>query len=414
MERNFTNENMEEFLRRNADDLRMRPSARVWKGISTHLNWRRRRRTGLIFGISLLLTTALGYYLVNESAKNFNNQVVNPNTKTERTVVMQQPFAIQNTNKQLTAAKRNPVNKINNFYKKNPVETQEFSFIQTLLQQNEETARYAFTPTIVDSYVDSYFDTELNAQNKSTAQQNFTIAGPLSIESVLNTYKQKIKKLGWQIYFTPTVSYRKLNNNYIENQIPNKPALGFELGVAAKYTVSKNAKLRAGLQFNVNRYEIKTFDSYGQLATIRLNDRNGVDYVRTITSYNNFSGYQSNWIQNFYFQVSTPVGLELKLKGDDKVQFGIASTLQPTYLIGDRAYVISSNYQNYAKMPDLVRRWNVNTSLETFVSYSTGHLKWQVGPQVRYQILSSYLKKYPVKENLFDFGLKVGVSFNRQ
>jgi hypothetical protein len=107
------------------------------------------------------------------------------------------------------------------------------------------------------------------------------------------------------------------------------------------------------------------------------------------------------------------VGVEFKVKGDDRVQCGVASTVQPTYLLGDKAYVISSDYKNYANMPDLVRRWNVNTSLETFVAYSTGHLNWQVGPQVRYQILSSYLKKYPVKENLFDFGLKVGISVNK-
>jgi hypothetical protein len=406
MERNFTNENMEEFLRQNADGLRMRPSAKVWKGISSHLKWRR-RRTGLILGTSLLLTTTLGYYLVNESAKNFNTQT-NSNTKTEKIVASQSP-AIHITNQQPIAVNNKPVKKVNKSYQGNLVETQEFSFTQTLLQRNEETIQNAFEPTIVDSY----FETELNTENKLTTRENFTIADPLSIESVLNSYKQKVKKLSWQTYFTPTVSYRKLSDNYIDNVAPHKPAFGFELGLAAKYPVSKNTKFRAGLQFNVNRYEIKTFDSYAQLATIRLSDRNGTDYVRTVTNYNNFSGYQSNWIKNFYLQVSVPVGIELKLKGDDKVQFGIASTLQPTYLLGDKAYVISSDYKNYAEMSKLVRHWNLNTNLETFVAYSTGHLKWQVGPQVRYQLLSSYVKKYPVKEHLFDFGLKVGISVNK-
>jgi hypothetical protein len=87
--------------------------------------------------------------------------------------------------------------------------------------------------------------------------------------------------------------------------------------------------------------------------------------------------------------------------------------VQPTYLLGDKAYLISSDYRNYIEEPNLVRRWNVNTSLETFVAYSTGRLNWQVGPQVRYQILSSYLKKYPVKEHLFDFGFKIGISANK-
>jgi hypothetical protein len=91
---------------------------------------------------------------------------------------------------------------------------------------------------------------------------------------------------------------------------------------------------------------------------------------------------------------------------------GVATTVQPTYVLGDRAYLITTDYKNYAEVPWLMRRWNVNTNLETFVAYSTGKLKWQVGPQVRYQLLSSFVNKYPVKENLFDFGLKVGISVN--
>ncbi|HTM94018.1 MAG TPA: hypothetical protein VL095_16465 [Flavisolibacter sp.] len=406
MERNFTDENMEEFLRRNTDSFQMRPSAKVWKGISAHLN-NRRRRMGWILGTSLLLTTALGYYFINESTKNSTNSTTNSNLKTETSVTSKTSPA-PTVNKDLLAA--NFPAKKKTKISKGSEQNEEFTFTQTLLQRNEASVQNSFTPTIVDSY----FEENLTAENKLIRSEELTAVDPLSIESVLNSYKPKAKKFGWQIYLTPTVSYRKLNDNHIEDIVPHKPAFGFELGVAAKYRVASNAKLRAGLQFNVNRYEIKTFDSYAQVATIRLSDRNGTDYVRSVTNYNNFSGYKSNWLQNFYFQVSAPVGVELKLRGDDKVQLGIASTIQPTYLLGDKAYVISTDYKNYTEMPNLVRRWNINTNFETFVAYSTGHLNWQVGPQVRYQILSSYLKKYPVKENLFDFGLKVGLSFGKE
>jgi hypothetical protein len=407
MEKNFTNENMEEFLRRNADGLRMQPPERVWKGIATHLN-NRRRGIGWILGISLLLTTALGYYFINEAAKTSHNSTANSNTKTEKLVSNKTSSSAPVTNTDLIAANNFPEKK-NKQIAKGSIQNQEFTFTQTLLQRNEESIQNTFTPTIVDSY----FEDNLSPESELINSKEITVADPLSIESVLNSYKPKRKKFGLQTYFTPTVSYRKLNDNHIEDIVSHKPAFGFELGVAAKYRLTSNVKLKAGLQFNVNRYEIKTFDSYAQLATIRLSDRNGVDYVSAFTNYNNFTGYKSNWLQNFYFQVSAPVGIELKLKGDDKVHFGIASTIQPTYLLGDRAYVISTDYKNYAEMPDLVRRWNINTNFETFVAYSTGHLNWQVGPQVRYQILSSYLKKYPVKENLFDFGLKVGLSFSK-
>lgn len=391
----------------------MRPSAKVWKGISAHLN-RRRRRFGFLLGTSLLLTATLGYYLEKGTPDHY--QTVQPGRHAENKVTINGSAApeqgilplVANTTPQKktkTMAVLSPTRDVS-------LEEQSLRLPERTFFLNETATENSFTPTIVDSYKEPGGQSAGAANDPAPAYDN-TATSPQSIESVLNTYKRPARKLRWQTYFTPTVSYRKLNDNYIDNVAPHKPAFGFEMGMAAKYAVSKKASLRGGLQFNVNRYDIKTFDSYAQMATIRLVDRNGVDFVSTLTNYNNYSGYKSNWLQNFYFQVSAPVGVELKIKGDDKMQFGVAGTVQPTYLLSDKTYLISTDYKNYAEMPELVRRWNVNTSLETFVAYSTGHLNWQVGPQVRYQILSSYLKKYPVKENLFDFGLKIGISINK-
>jgi hypothetical protein len=407
MEKNFTDENMEEFLRRNADGLFMRPSAKVWKGISSQLK-RRRQKIGIVLGTSLLLTTALGYYFVNESPGQTNITAANPGTRIEKTI--SHPASVTATpNHKLIAVNTTANRNLRNSFTA-ALKNEDFTFVQPLVQRNEEKQN-AFTPAIVD---DSFLGQPAAEPKKSATEQGAAI-DPLSVESVVNLYeKRPTKKLTWQGYFTPSVSYRTLSDGTIRNLgIAHKPAFGFQLGTTAKYAVSKNAKIRAGLQLNVNRYEIKTNDSYTQLATIRLIDRNGVDYVTRATNYNNFSGYKTNWLQNMYVQLSAPIGVEVKLSGNDKVEFGIASTLQPTYLLGDKAYLISTDYKNYVEMPGLVRHWNLNTSLETYVGYSTGHINWQVGPQVRYQLLSSYLKKYPVKENLFDFGLRVGMSFNK-
>jgi hypothetical protein len=174
----------------------------------------------------------------------------------------------------------------------------------------------------------------------------------------------------------------------------------------------RNLKLRGGLQFNINRYDIKAYAFNGEVATIDLNGGNGNSSISTWTNYRNYAGYKSNWLKNYYFSVSAPIGIELKLLGNNKTNFGIAGTLQPTYILKDRAYLISTDYKNYAEVPRLVRHVNLNTSFETFVNYTNGKTKWQIGPQVRYQILSSFHNKYPVKENLFDFGVKVGVTLN--
>jgi hypothetical protein len=41
----------------------------------------------------------------------------------------------------------------------------------------------------------------------------------------------------------------------------------------------------------------------------------------------------------------------------------------------------------------LYRKWNVNTGAEAFLGINTGSVKWVVGPQFRYQLLSSYKDK---------------------
>lgn len=426
MERNFTNENFERFLRQNADGLRMRPTEKVWKEISAHLTKSRRRFT-IILSALLLISSGLAY------------EWYSPTVVKHNTVNSNQPGQNVISKDQTVTASINLKRSIPFISHAQKSEQSYNAFFQKQLAELKpevvnHTSAVATSSEFVTEPVDSYPTSELNKSNKSesTLHTNNRNITPLSIESVVNSFKgQQKKKINWEIYFTPTVSYRKLSDNKsfsntsfsnlssypqlnnVNSAVTHKPDFGFEVGLTGKYPVSANLKLRAGIQFNINRYDIKVFNAPNQLATIRLNNRFAPDSLNAITTYSNLSGYHTDWLQNFYFQISAPVGLEFKVRGDDKMQFGIATTLQPTYLLGDRVYMLSTDYKNYAQIPWLVRRWNINSSLETFVSYSTGHLKWQVGPQFRYQLLSSFIDKYPVKENLYNFGLKVGISLNQ-
>ncbi len=452
MERNLQNENFEDFLKQNAEGLRMLPSDSVWKGISSHFR-RQRRKGGLLIGLGLLLTATGGYFLANEG-----NEMLEPGSVAATPVIRMDKSGKTGTETGTETGREREVSDLESNV--------------TVLTRNESLSFQPFIPRIKNSTALSstqipeetnniLAEEETPVSEKAVANEDVfrgtviddtyplttppktvsetlrsDVIDPMTIESVLNSFTpRKRKKLESQVYFTPTVSYRKLSENKayiktvspanipstqqnlydINNFVTHKPDFGFELGLAAKYPLTRHIKLRAGVQFNVNRYDIKIFNSSTQLATIRLNNRNGMDSVNRVTNYSNTpTGYKANWLENFYFQISAPVGVEFKIKGDQKVEFGIASTVQPTYVLGDRAYLISTDYKNYAEVPWLIRRWNVNTSLETFVAYSTGKLHWQVGPQVRYQLLSSFVRKYPVKENLFDFGLKVGLGLNRQ
>ena len=256
---------------------------------------------------------------------------------------------------------------------------------------------------------------------------------PFSIESVINSYKHiaKRKRTSLEFYLTPTISYRSLRENKpfinaarnatsgvaasyassdINNVVTHKPDLGLQMGFTIGYPLSRKVKIIGGLQFNVSKYDIRAYSYPSEVVTIALsNTAGGTNTVSTVTNYRNAGGSKVNWLRNLYISASAPIGLELKLLGNRKAYMGISGTVQPTYITSNRSYLLSTDYKNYAEVPSLIRKWNVNTGFEIFAGYSTGKLKWRVGPQVRYQTMSSFQKKYPVQEHLFDFGLKMGI-----
>jgi hypothetical protein len=474
MESNFNNREFEQYVKSNADQYRMIPSEKVWKGISNTLHTRRRRYG---FGLTLLLlltavsvTWVMVIYPVSKKQDISSAQKVKPSDKiqTVNTGLVSTPEVSNNINNILSFNKftkqddapatdkpfKEPAdnnnetdpafwqiadNKIND-----PVLVLKTDkFLEIITEKTEVSkpvadAIYSISETTDIPATDKKVLAENPAEpSESKAAKSNSNSYPLSIESVVNTYSAKkiSKKLIWQVYIAPTVSYRKLsvNKSYdgiaspfstanypfassrdVNSEVVHKPDLGLELGVSTKYPLTKNLKLSGGLQFNINRYDIKAFASSGEQATINLNGGNGTNSVTAWTNYRNYNGYKSDWLKNFYFSVSAPIGAELRLFGNDKTNLSIAGAIQPTYILKDRAFLISTDYKNYVELPRLIRHLNVNTSFETFVSYTArnNRTRWQIGPQVRYQVLSSFQNKYPVKENLFDFGLKVGVTLN--
>lgn len=469
MQRNLNDKDFEQFLKQNADQYRMYPSEKVWKGIHSSIHTRR-TWYGLGFVLLILASVVVTWVMVSTPAEkqqtdNSINSSPATNTKENQPItenktevhefigstssIQDNKFPGPTIAKNTLIADQNPLileeiadqtpnTKINS----NTVLRNDHSISvapeEIVSIQKQNTVPVFQYYNIIDQATDNEYDpTQLKVNptigisNRETERDIY----PMTIESVLNSYKhsKKYKKLSWQIAFTPTISYRRLSENksflhnvsfasgnysyaYLYNVnsvVTHKPDMGFEFGLIAGYPLTKNMKIRAGMQFNINRYGIKAFSYTNEVATIALNSNRGKDSLNEVAQYRNFNGYNSNWLQNLYFSVSAPIGIEYNFAGNNKTQFGIAGTIQPTYIISDKAYLISTDYKNYVEVPWLVRRWNMNTGLEMFVNYSTGKMRWQVGPQVRYQLLSSFQNKYPVKENLFDFGLKVGIMLNK-
>ena len=260
---------------------------------------------------------------------------------------------------------------------------------------------------------------------------------PLSIESVTNSYQRQkhSPRFHWQFHFTPTVSYRSLKEDQkfiaqarmnlsaaplaatteLSNVINHRPDLGMQLGLLGTYPLGKRLDLIAGLQFNVSKYDIKAFNYPTEVATIALvNAWGGPTAVTTVTSFRS-NGFMSkaSWLRNYYYSLSAPVGLEWRILGKKQNHWGFSTTVQPTYMVGNRSYIISMDYQNYAEVPYLINKWNLNVGLETYAKFSVGNTDFRVGPQVRYQLFSSFKKGYPVSEHLYDFGVKLGIMLGK-
>ncbi|MDQ6610298.1 MAG: hypothetical protein M3Y85_10815, partial [Bacteroidota bacterium] len=371
MKTEFTNENFEHFLRQSADNFRMKTPEKIWQNLSKELSKRRRR---FIIGLStfLLVTTAIGYLAITNVTAPVTSQQHNlQKTTATNKILGDAPPAVNGYNKHEKASSSTQT-KRNKQKPANIVVASHFASISTpsiarpaqqvsKLELGEPITENDFEPTVVDSYTE--FDKREPADKMQIKQQGFFANEnmPLSVESIINSYKVKANRarLQTEFYFTPTISYRKLSENKsylrtisqsgstitspalytnVNSNVTHKPDVGFELGLTTKYSLSNRVKLRSGIQFNVNRYDIKAFSSSFSVATITLNNRFRIDSLNTISNYSNVNGYRSDWLKNLSFQVSAPVGIELTLGKKDKVQFGIATTVQPTYVLGDRSF----------------------------------------------------------------------------
>ena len=477
MERQFNREDFERLLRDNANQYRMYPSEKVWKGIYSTLHTRR-RWYGLSALLLLLFTvTAVTYTVLHNNERSItgiSNSIASasdilanrqynadqltdqadqfPATPGKNTLGNRQPVFNPETDiKPLIASHLRLNAVVFNQTTTDATQTQSSINANVLVTKpstvphlnmdvqtpSDASANAPKEQTIIDIKKD---DSKIEADTKTEEAEQKPIQDVQAEISALASQQAPIQvkgrssKLTAQVYFTPTVSYRKLSENkaytraasslnpsyqytqYIDvNSVVNhKPAMGLELGIEGRYAITDRIAVKIGAQFNINRYDIRAYFHPTEFATIALNSGTGPDSLMTLSNYRNFNGAAPNWLENFYFTASVPLGADFIIFDNKKIQWGVSGSVQPSYVLGDRAYLISKDYKNYAKVKNLMRKMNISTDFETFISYSTGRMRWQVGPQIRYQHLSSFVNEYPVKENLFDIGLKVGATINKR
>ena len=224
-------------------------------------------------------------------------------------------------------------------------------------------------------------------------------------------------KLGWQIYITPSIVYRTLKNTMpneldINNSIIQKPSLGLEIGGGIISTIFKGVKVKTGLQLNFTRYNAEAYENSHPVATsITVHTTSGQSFQESrSTPYSNIDGISPVKLHNETFQISIPMGMDVKLVQFNNLQWSIGATIQPSYIIGGKSYLISSDKRNYIKETSLLNKWNLDAGFETFISYKTNGFTLQFGPQFRKQLFTTNNKNYFIQEYLTNYGFKFGIS----
>ena len=450
MDKEFYKDELDVFLQTKADEHTMYPSERVWKGIRKNLFWRKNWFS--ITGGSIMALFLL--FLIPESfLSNFFYTTPKTTGKTA------------NEGSAAPILSSNPLNKLKAFpgnsaapvsintstpilsavpaTKKQSLEIPVVLHAATLSAQpavvlhdrnSIDVAASVTQPTVVTETAEKETEKPLEAaaiaELEEAPEQYHGDVNWLQELAVIKLTPKKPGRFNLQFYFSPLVSYRTLTDNGtnarartaagpmaasqidINQYVDHQPSMGVELGSNVLFKAGNNLTFKSGLQLNYSRYTIKAYKVGYEKASIALNNSFGkvADTLSFFTTIRNLNGYTQEQLQNQYFQVSMPIGAELKLLGNKRFQINIAGTIQPTLLLLNDTYLLSTNYTNYIKEPSLIRRWNVHSSAEAYISYQFATVRWQVGPQFRYQLLSSYNDRYPIKEYLMEYGIKFGIS----
>ena len=449
MERNYYREGFENFLKEKSDEYKLYPSEKVWNNINQKLH--PRRKWPFLAAALLLLGIGVGTKIMIDDwnspvLSSLENKATPTDLYEELNNTTEPPASVDSKKASgLSIAVINDdhilVGDSRNLQKAelSPVREPENSNNNSILQADGLVTKNLNNNLIVGDQTTDQIQAKVVPFSAPAPENDKIIAekieqkkeNPISatIETIITGIGKVKKKTSWQMYMSPTVSYRKLvgqasKSNYsysgfaysanlgfptdVNDAVTHKPSVGIELGTAFLYPVSKNFRLKAGLQLNLNNYQVEAYSYIPEIAPFGAG--NFTQPINTVSYYRNFNGFDRTWLKNSHFMISVPLGVELTVIGNKRVAFNIASTIQPTYVINNQAYLVSTNLKNYAQEPSLYRKWNLNAGGEAFMSINTGSVKWVVGPQIRYQILSSYKEKYPIKEHLIDYGFKIGVT----
>jgi hypothetical protein len=401
MMEHFSTDQFETFLKSSTENFKMQPSVRVWNSLFNKMHpgshWPSISTAILFFFLFSFLGTNKNNYSKLSLIK--THQISTLNDKKNNAAFTYHQTKTNNPKSDLVELQKKP-----RFIKT--------SFSEAPILNNNKATKMISAPEICLTPHENKIEKELEAFEliKNIGQHfAFLIHNNIDETKELKTEKisEKRNQFTYQIYATPTMDYRYANQKNIQNSTDSNVSnlhLNFEAGGAILMNVTKNIRIKAGMQLNFSQMKNNNRENGNEKANIS-SMYNSVDLI------NNKFNNTSNIFKNSTYQISIPIGTEFEIMSHNKLKWFAGATIQPSYLFVNNNHSVFTELNNKVYQQSKMREWNINSSIETFINYELNNdFELNVGPQIRYQFLSTYKNAFQQSERLYQFGLKIGIS----
>ncbi len=405
MENYYNIDSLEQFLKDSLTDFKMQPKKRVWKSIYNNIHPSKKMPSAFTSLIILISIFSLG--INNTVERNtISTNIITTTLKPTTNSINSKEIVLINKIKPIEHSTLMPRLKNKIILLSTLMIANKNQSLKHKIDQNLKSSQMNAAPILLNATVNNIdLHSSLITDKKEISNRpNYKI-----------TNDNLNRLFSYELYAAPSIWSRNLGNNGGENGLNNlnqndknhsysySNNLNFEAGGAVLLNVTKAFRIKAGMQLNYSKYKLKD-NNLDNLSTAKSNLLSSSDMGKTM------SLGDDNAINYSSYQISFPIGTEFEIAGNNWLHWFAGAAIEPTYRLGDFSTI--DDHNNAFNQSDK-RKWNINTSVETFLSLKISNGAYlNAGPQLKYQLLSNYDKTYNYNEKFYNIGLKLGISRN--
>ena len=405
MENYYNIDSLEQFLKDSLIDFKMQPKKRVWKSIYNNIHPSKKMPSAFTSLIILISIFSLG--INNTVERNtISTNIITTTLKPTTNSINSKEIVLINKIKPIEHSTLMPRLKNKIILLSTLMIANKNQSLKHKIDQNLKSSQMNAAPILLNATVNNIdLHSSLITDKKEISNRpNYKI-----------TNDNLNRLFSYELYAAPSIWSRNLGNNGGENGLNNlnqndknhsysySNNLNFEAGGAVLLNVTKAFRIKAGMQLNYSKYKLKD-NNLDNLSTAKSNLLSSSDMGKTM------SLGDDNAINYSSYQISFPIGTEFEIAGNNWLHWFAGAAIEPTYRLGDFSTI--DDHNNAFNQSDK-RKWNINTSVETFLSLKISNGAYlNAGPQLKYQLLSNYDKTYNYNEKFYNIGLKLGISRN--